>query len=126
MKFNKLVPELSVSNIKKSLHFYTKLLGFKIEYSRPEDKFYFLSLEGSQIMIEEVGKKWFPGRLIKPFGRGVNFQIETRNMEKIIHALKTHNYPIFIKPRDRQYRKGKTILLYGEFLVQDPDGYILR
>ena len=52
MEFNRLIPELSVSNIEKSLHFYTETLGFKVEYSRTEDKFYFLSLEGSQLMIK--------------------------------------------------------------------------
>ena len=39
MKFNKLIPELTVTDINKSREFHTKVLGFKIEYERPEDKF---------------------------------------------------------------------------------------
>ena len=43
MKFNKIIPELSITNLENSLKFY-KTLGFKIEYERPENKFAFLSL----------------------------------------------------------------------------------
>ena len=32
MEFNKLIPELVVSNLNKSLKFYVKILGFKVEY----------------------------------------------------------------------------------------------
>jgi len=38
MKFNKLIPELSVSGLEKSIRFYTKILGFKMEYKREESK----------------------------------------------------------------------------------------
>ena len=34
MKFNSLIPELSVTNIEKSKEFYLSL-GFKIKYERP-------------------------------------------------------------------------------------------
>lgn len=53
MKFNSLIPELSVSDIKKTKDFYVGVLGFGIEYERPEDKFVFLSLEGIQLMFEQ-------------------------------------------------------------------------
>ena len=36
MNFNKIIPELSVSNLLVSLKFY-KTIGFKIEYERPEN-----------------------------------------------------------------------------------------
>ena len=39
MKFNALVPELSVSNIQNSKKFYLDILGLKLEYERIEDKF---------------------------------------------------------------------------------------
>ena len=35
MYFNKIIPELSVTNLENSLRFY-KTIGFKIEYERPE------------------------------------------------------------------------------------------
>ena len=41
MKYNDLIPELVVSDIEKSKEFYINHLGFKIEYEREEDKFFF-------------------------------------------------------------------------------------
>ena len=73
MRFNKLIPELNVTNFEKSIEFYTKIIGFKIEYKRDKSKFAMLSFQGSQIMIEEVNNNWNIGKLEKPFGRGSNF-----------------------------------------------------
>ncbi|VVB59950.1 Glyoxalase/Bleomycin resistance protein/Dioxygenase superfamily protein [uncultured archaeon] len=126
MKFNKLVPELSVSDIDKSIGFYTKILGFKTEYRREESKFIFLSLQGSQIMLEEINGHWETGKLEYPLGRGINFQIEVDDVNKIVESLKKHNYPMKIMPSDNWYRKGKKLLGCREFLVMDPDGYLLR
>lgn len=44
MKFNKLIPELSVKDIHKSKKFYLEILGFKLNYERTEDQFAFISL----------------------------------------------------------------------------------
>ncbi len=126
MKFNKLIPELSVSDISKSIEFYTKILGFKIEYQREESKFVFLSLQGSQIMLEEINGHWETGKLEYPLGRGINFQIEVDDINKIVKSLKKHNYPIKLMPPDNWYRKGKKLLGNREFLVMDTDGYLLR
>ena len=62
LKFNKLIPELSVTDINVSIKFYTNL-GFKIIYKRPENKFYFLELEGNQLMIEQINNNWNTGPL---------------------------------------------------------------
>lgn len=51
MKSNPLLPELYVTDFKKSLNFYTEVLGFAIEYTRENPLFAFLSYQGSQIMI---------------------------------------------------------------------------
>ena len=126
MKFNKLIPELSVSNFKMSLEFYTKILGFKIEYKRNESKFAFLSFQGSQIMIEQVNKAWSTGRLEYPFGRGINFQIEVENIEPILNSLKENKYPVFVEPKENWYRQDNKLIGNKEFLIKDPDGYLLR
>jgi catechol 2,3-dioxygenase-like lactoylglutathione lyase family enzyme len=68
MKFNALVPELSVSDINKSLGFYVDVLGFKIEYQRMENKFAFLSYGDAQLMIEQVNGNWNVAPLERPFG----------------------------------------------------------
>ena len=126
MRFNKLIPELSVSNFEKSLKFYVGVLGFKIEYKRGESKFAMLSLQGSQIMIEEVNNNWITGKLEQPFGRGINFQIEVDKIQPILDNLKNNNYPIFVEPKESWYRQDNQLLGNKEFLIQDPDGYLLR
>jgi len=126
MKFNKLIPELSVSDLNRSIKFYTEILGFTIEYQREETKFAFLSFEGSQIMLEDMHRRWDTGKLEHPFGCGINFQIECKNIEPLIKSLEKHNHPLFEEPKDKWYRQDKKLLGCREFLVQDPDGYLLR
>ena len=126
MKFNKLIPELSVSNFKKSLHFYIKVLGFKIEYQREKPKFALLSFQGTQIMIEEINNNWNTDKLEYPFGRGINFQIEVDKIQPILGNLKKCDYPIFIEPKENWYKQNNQLLGNKEFLIKDPDGYLLR
>ena len=126
MNFNKIIPELSVSNFEKSLKFYTEILGFKIEYQREESKFALISFQGSQIMIEEINNNWSTDKLQYPFGRGINLQIEVDKIKPILDSLKKNNYPVFVEPEENWYRKDNQLLGNKEFLIQDPDGYLLR
>jgi catechol 2,3-dioxygenase-like lactoylglutathione lyase family enzyme len=126
MKFNSLIPELSVTDLDKSLDFYTKRLGFKVEYQRPEDRFAFLSLEKNQLMIEQSNKNWQTERLEHPFGRGLNLQMEVSRVSPLIDSLKKSSITLFDGPKENWYRKENKLLGSKEFLVQDPDGYLLR
>jgi len=127
MKFLPLLPELYVTDFNNSLHFYVEILGFELEYKRDNPKFGFLSYQGSQLMIQELvsGEKE-KSKLEYPFGRGINFQIETNNVQKIIDSLKKNNYPLKRGIKDSWYRENN--ILHGclEILVMDPDGYLLR
>lgn len=127
MKFLPLLPELYVTDFKNSLHFYINILGFKIEYQRESPKFAFLSYQVSQLMIQELvaGEKE-KEKLEYPFGRGINFQIKTDNVQEIIDSLKKNSYPLNRGIKDSWYKGGD--MLYGcrEILVIDPDGYLLR
>ena len=127
LKFNKIIPELSVSNLERSLAFY-QLVGFKIEYERPENRFVFLSLGEIQFMLQEISKndKWDIAPLIYPFGNGINFQLEVENVEKIYEILKENNYDITFEMEENWYRQDNRLLGNKEFLVQDPDGYLIR
>lgn len=127
MYFNKIIPELSVTNLKSSLEFY-KTVGFKIEYERPENNFVFLSLGGIQFMLQEISEKdkWSIAPLSYPFGNGINFQLEVENVEKIYNLLKENNYEIAYEIEENWYRQDNKLLGNKEFLVQDPDGYLLR
>jgi len=126
MIFNKLIPELSVTDIQSSLQFYTGVIGFKVEYSRPEEKFYFLSIDGAQLMVEEINNHWWTGELERPFGRGLNFQIEVGDVSVIIGRLEEAGIALFRPLKESWYRGEGVEFGQLEFLVQDPDGYLLR
>ena len=126
MKFSGLIPELSVSSINESKKFYINILGFHLEYERREDKFAFLSYGEAQIMIEEINGNWNTGNLEYPLGRGVNFQIETEDVSKIIFNLKENNIPLFRNIMESEYKCNDEVVFEKEILVQDPDGYLLR
>jgi len=127
MYFNKLIPELSVTNLKNSLKFY-QIVGFKIEYERAENKFVFLSMGEIQFMLQEISKedKWNIEPLEYPFGNGINFQLEVENVDKIYNLLKENNYKIAFEMEENWYRQDNKLLGNKEFLVQDPDGYLIR
>ena len=96
MRFNNILPELYVIDFKKTLHFYTKILDFKLEYQRPSPLFAFLSYQSSKLMIqqEDADEEWHNGKPEYPFGRGINFQIETDDVQKTIDSLAKNNYPL--------------------------------
>ena len=125
MKFNKLIPELSVTNIDKSKEFYLNI-GFKIAYERKEDKFCFLVLEENQIMIEEINDHWNTGTLEYPFGRGINISMEIKNFDTVYNNIKNNKYPLFKDIMKSKYEVAGNIYIDEEFLIQDPDGYLLR
>ena len=127
MYWNKIIPELSVTNLEKSLKFY-KIAGFKIEYERPENKFVFISLGQIQFMLQEISNndKWDVGILKYPFGNGINFQLEVENLDEIYNNLKNANYTITFEIEENWYRQNDKLLGNKEFLIQDPDGYLLR
>lgn len=127
LEFNKSIPELSVTNLENSLKFY-KTIGFKIEYDRPENKFVFISLGKIQFMLQEISNndKWNVMELTYPFGNGINFQLEVDNVNEIYKELKENNYNITFEIEENWYRQGNRLLGNKEFLIQDPDGYLLR
>ena len=125
MKFNSLIPELTVSNIDVSKKFYLSL-GFCIKYERVEDKFCFLELENNQIMIQEDNDNWSTGKLEYPYGRGINISMSISDVEEYYNRLKNNNIKFFKELMTNEYRAGEEIYFDKEFLIQDPDGYLLR
>ena len=125
MKFNSLIPELSVSNIEKSKEFYL-MIGFEILYERVENKFCFLQLGDNQIMIEEINDNWNTGTLEYPYGRGINISMSVENIDEMYQKLKKKSIVFFQNIETHEYRVNNTISYDKEFLIQDPDGYLLR
>lgn len=129
MEWNQMLPEFDVFDLNESLDFYVKLIGFNIIYDRKEDRFAFLQFENVQLMIQEIDRqsnKWETGKLEYPLGVGINFQIDVTNIDEIYNRLKKANYKIFVDMEDHWYRKDDILMGCREFLVQDPNGYLLR
>ncbi|MBB2497507.1 VOC family protein [Pseudomonas sp. UL070] len=130
--FPPLTPELNVRCIKKSLSFYTELLGFSICFERPEDGFATIELDGAVLMLEQIEElapqndPWIPAELEYPFGRGINFQITVKNLDGIYRCLTDNSYPIQLPLEQKSYRVGGQFVSVRQFMIIDPDGYLLR
>ena len=125
MRFNSLIPELSVTNITFSTKFYV-LLGFNVKYERKENKFVFLEYENNQIMIEEVNNNWSVGKLSYPFGNGINLSMEVSDIDALYQKVKKLDISIFRELKVSEYKVDDEVYQDKEFLIQDPDGYLLR
>jgi len=125
--WNALVPELTVEQIEASLRFYTTA-GFSVRFQRDDPPFAYLELGQAQLMLEQQHERgWNVTPLDRPLGRGINFQIKVPDADTVYSALVATGVTIFREVKDTWYsvapnlREGQR-----EFLVQDPDGYLIR
>ena len=126
MEFNSLIPELSVFDIVQTRNFYEEL-GFKIEYERQKEKFIFMSFQDSQFMFEQIHDEgWNTGELIYPLGRGINFSIAVDDIENLYTLVKSKRLEIYKKLTKSVYLGNGIEEIQMEFLIQDPNGYLLR
>ena len=138
MGFASLVPELYVSELSRSLHFYVDLLGFAVEYARPEVRFASLALGGARIMLEETRSleassaaelargEFRTAELRAPFGRGVNLELRVPDVAAVSQRLSAAGYPPLLDTYEKSYRVGTETLTVRQLLVADPDGYLIR
>jgi catechol 2,3-dioxygenase-like lactoylglutathione lyase family enzyme len=133
-----LVPELAVTDLSASLEFYVGMLGFLVEYDRPEERFAALSLGGAHLMLEQAPSlrratpgefqdgQWRTADLERPFGRGLNLEIEVSDVDAIAAKIVALGHPFLLEPHERSYRTGVTHTRVRQLLVEDPDGYLVR
>lgn len=124
----RMVPELLVSDLSRSLAFWMDLCGFDIVYQREDEGFVYLDLDGAQFMLEEVrgDDNWITAPLEAPRGRGINFEITVRAVEPLLERLAAAGWPLYLARQERWYRSNAIEIGVSQFLVQDPDGYLLR
>nr|WP_042188645.1 VOC family protein [Kibdelosporangium sp. MJ126-NF4] len=131
MSFNHspaLVPELLVTDIATSIEFWCGLCGFDIAYQRADEGFAYLTREHAHVMLEQagIGRNWITAPLERPLGRGINFQITVTELDPILASLETANHALFMPPETKWYRVGDEETGVRQFLVTDPDGYLIR
>ncbi len=133
MKFeiNGLVPELWCSDFEYSMAFYTQKLGFKIAQQRKDEHHAYLTFQGSQIMIahwefDGSWEPWLPKPLEKPLGRGINFHFMINGVQHLYQHVTSRGVVPFLDIYDADTWRTNCIDTRRQFMVSDPDGYLLR
>jgi catechol 2,3-dioxygenase-like lactoylglutathione lyase family enzyme len=123
-----LVPELGVSDLDASLRFWRDLCGFAVLYDRPEDGFACIERDGARIMLDRLGstRDWVAAPLEYPLGRGMNLEIAVASVQPLLDACAAADWPLFLPPEEKSYRVGAGAVRVRQFIVQDPDGYLVR
>jgi catechol 2,3-dioxygenase-like lactoylglutathione lyase family enzyme len=125
----RLVPELICTDLDRSLEFYVGLVGFRVLYARPDERFAFLDRDGPELMLEQPTTRdrlWPKAELTRPFGRGVNFEIQVSNVDELNSVLLAAGHECFLPMETRWYRRDDFEMGVRQFAVQDPDGYLIR
>lgn len=118
--------ELIVSDYDKSLAFWTGPMVFTVCYTRPAMKFAYLEHpDGAQMMFYERDGDWETGPLELPLGRGVVIQLGVKDINTAYNAIIGAGIPRYVELRERWRHWGDREGCQREFLVQDPDGYLV-
>lgn len=124
-----LIPELDVWDLPRSLSFYVGLIGFTVLFERPEERFAYLALGEAHLMLEEAagpGRRFRTAPLERPYGRGVNLQIEVADAAALHARILAAGLVPYLALEERWYRQGGNENGGRQFVVADPDGYLLR
>jgi catechol 2,3-dioxygenase-like lactoylglutathione lyase family enzyme len=124
--FAALAIELIVSNYERSFAFWTGPMGFAVCYTRPAMKFAYLEHpDGAQMMFYERDGDWETGPLEPPFGRGAIIQLGVSDITEAYNAALAAGIPRYVELREKWRDWGDREGGQREFLVQDPDGYLV-
>ncbi|BDG71466.1 bleomycin resistance protein [Roseomonas fluvialis] len=123
-----LVPELLVTDLDASLRFWRDICGFAVLYDRPEDGFACIERDGARLMLDRLGttRDWVAAPLERPFGRGMNLEIAVDAVDPLLSACAAAGWPLFLAAEEKSYRIGAAAARVRQFIVQDPDGYLVR
>lgn len=122
------VPELLVTSLPANLAMWCGVLGFRVVYDRPEANFAMLALHGGWVMLGQLGdaRDWLAGPLERPFGRGLNLEFDVPDVAAIHASVLAAGLPLFLPMEEKRYRVRGAGLAVRQFIVADPDGYLLR
>ena len=126
-----LVPELWCSDFWTSMEFYTDCIGFDLAQQRGQDPHAYLSLNRAQIMIAHWTlngdwEPWHPEAMTRPFGRGINLQFMVDDVHRLHDRVLSKGIKPFRDLYDSEVWKTDCMDTRRQFMVLDPDGYLLR
>ena len=125
--WQKMVPELLVSDFARSHAFYTQVLGFTVLYTRQNPAFAYLEQGDLQLMLLEAEEPdWLGNPLEPPFGRGINLQMELDDVQPVYSRLVASGATLYRDLKDTWRETGEGLTGSREVWFQDPDGYLLR
>jgi catechol 2,3-dioxygenase-like lactoylglutathione lyase family enzyme len=118
--------EMMVSDYPKSLRFWTDALGFSVAFERPEQQLACLERsDGAQVMIYQRDGDWETGPMEPPFGRGLVIQIYVSDADEVARRVRAYGATFYVPLREKWRDWGDRLGGQREFLVQDPDGYLV-
>ena len=124
--WNNLVIEMMVQTYPRTLAWWTGLMGFAVVFERPAQKLALLQHpDDAQIMIYERDGDWETGLIEPPFGRGAVIQVFVADVTTLHARLAAAHHPFYVDLREKWRDWGDCLGGQREFLVQDPDGYLV-
>ncbi len=121
-----LIAEMMVQDYDRSFAFWTKALGFAVDFTRPAQKLACLTHpDGAQVMIYERDGYWETGVMEPPFGRGAVIQVFVKDATAAAAVIGAQGIPFYVPLREKWRDWGDRMGGQREFLVQDPDGYLI-
>jgi catechol 2,3-dioxygenase-like lactoylglutathione lyase family enzyme len=122
-----MIPELLVSDYARTLHFWRDVLGFAVQFDRPSEELAMLEHpDGAQMMFFVRDGSWETGAFEAPFGRGVVIQVFVRDVDAAAARVAAAGIPFFVAPFEKWRDWGDRLGGQREFLVLDPDGYLVK
>lgn len=121
-QFNKLTPNLVVSDVERSAAFYRDVLGFTVETTVPDTAPYLFAIlrsgaVGVFLNAPEPAMAEYPAFKDRPIGGTLTLFIEVDGIDECYRALKDR-VSVVMELETKWY--GMT-----EFAIADPDGYLI-
>src|SRR5262245_33990089 len=123
----KIIPELIVFDYEQTLPFWRDILGFVVQFDRPSDRLAMLEHpDGAQVMFFERDGGWETGPFERPLGRGVVIQVFVADVDAVATRVVAAGLSFFVAPFEKWRDWGDRLGGQREFLVLDPNGYLVK